>query len=76
MYVGGGRGFAEFELDHDGCLLFMPKKEEKIFPGGQTQVMICRRREVKGSDKQDCKDKKKGKEKNFWEECSIVAFIA
>lgn len=72
---GGGWVGAEFELDHDGWLVFMPKKEEEIFPGGQTQVMKCNRCEVRESDKQNCEEKKKSKE-NFWEECSIVALNA
>lgn len=52
------------------------KKEEEIFPGGQTQVMKCKRCEARGSDRQDCEEKKKDKEKSFWEECSIVALNA
>lgn len=34
------------------------KKEEEIFPGGQTQVMKCKRCEARGSDRQDCEEKK------------------
>lgn len=49
----------------DDYYLNKPKKEEEIFPGGQTQVIKCRRREVRRGEKEDCEEKKKGKEKSF-----------
>ena len=38
----------------DDSYLNKPRKEEEIFPGGQTQVIKCKRYEVRQGEKEAC----------------------